>query len=224
MAVFYNDQFGGTEGTELATYNADWVKHSSYSGGTNMEISSGAIRNSAVSASSTCYYLTQSPKSADQVVTAELSKLTNYGTDNDVYEVGVAARIATGANTLYAGRWSEQATGTSWQLYKFVAGTATLLGSNNSTNLLSRGGTRVVALSVVGGSGSQSLALASDGTSVVTSTDDAITAQGQVGVRSRHAPDSGSAVSDTEGCHITWFKGENYRPAAELSLLGCGAM
>ena len=193
MAQFGSDSFGGTENTTLSTYNAAWTRHTSYTG--NSEIASGRVRPSGTATSA--YWHSGSPANADYSVSADLlMKEANGG----VASVGVIGRIDTAANTFYMARYSGN-TDDAWQLYKFVAGTATLLGSSaaaltdeTSHNCLLRMVGTTIGLYVDGSS-----------TATVSVTDSAITAAGKAGIRmlANGTPD------DTNGIHIDNFSADD---------------
>lgn len=143
-------------------------------------------------AQAACYYNDADPGADDYTVTVTIRKIDNTGA-----AFGPAARIASGANTMYFCRY--YTVSGEWQLYKIVAGSATLLGT--WAEALSAGDERVVVLTV--GAASQTVTIA--GTVRITATDSAITARGYAGLREGAA----TAHSDTTGFHADGFSVTN---------------
>lgn len=195
MAQFASDSFAGTEGQELAAYSGSWAKVTGLTGA--FEIVSGLIR--ASSTTSPCYYHSGSPASADYSVSADIYKPS---TSADV--IGVTARTSTGANTMYRASINQNAdaVNSQLQLFKFVAGVTTQLGSNtNVTHGTST--TKNIKLECVGsaikvywdGSGSASISV----------TDTAISAAGKAGVRAFSA----SSPTDTNVPQLDNFSADD---------------
>lgn len=127
MAQFASDAFAGTEGQELSAYNAAWTKAPTTTG--NIEIVGGRVRPSSTTSPS--YYHSGTPASAHYTVSADLYK-TSATTAN---LIAVTGRQSTSANTLYrASGYRSNSAQVALQLYKFVAGTATQIGSTVSVS------------------------------------------------------------------------------------------
>lgn len=182
-----SDTFTDTSGTVLSSHTPDvggsWVRHPSYSSATMVISNANRCRKDGSSAGA-CYYQNIDPGSDDYTV-----QLTVRIVSTAASALGPAARVSASANTMYLCRYLMDSA--IWQLYKFVSGTATLLGSWSET--LSSGDERVVRLVVA--SGSQSVVI--DGVTRITATDTGITDRGYAGIR------DGTAVghSDTTGAH-----------------------
>ena len=124
MAQFASDDFAGADGTTLSTYNADWTRHTSYSG--DMRLISGRVRMS--SATTSAYYHSGTPSSADYSVSADLVFRETDGGNGHTY---VAGRVNTAANTMYIGGYSG-GSNDFWVIQKAVSGTFTVLSSSAS--------------------------------------------------------------------------------------------
>ena len=195
MAQFASESFTGTEGAELAAHNASFTKCPSLTGA--IEIASN--RGRCTSTTSPGYYHSGAPASADYQVTADLTKVSAA-----VSFLGVIGRQSTSANTCYRCTVDPTVTSTvgTLQLFKFVAGTATQLGSSTSVDYVTAD-TRQIKLEMVGsaikaywdGSGSPTISV----------TDTAISAAGKAGVRGF----SSAAPSDSVGGHITNFSADD---------------
>lgn len=145
-----------------------------------MVIASNRASNQGSNISS-LYYHSGTPPSADYIVEADVYiNSTDFITSRGQGS-GVCARVSTSANTFYTARYGVTATGTVvLNLYKFVAGTPTQLGSNVSTGY-SAGQTKHVKLKVTG----TTIEAFMDGsaTADISVTDSAISDAGRVGIR-----------------------------------------
>lgn len=191
MAQFASDTFTGTEGTELSAYAAAWTRHTSYT--INSEIAANRARQSA-SLGGSAYWHSGTPASADYSVSADLFfKETNGGTSG----AGPIGRVDTAANTFYHARYIGS-TADAWQLYKFVAGATTLLGS--SAQAITDETSHNCKLRMVG----TTIEVYVDGgaTALISVTDSAIAAAGKAGLRFF---DNTTTPSDTVGIHIDNF-------------------
>lgn len=196
MANIATDSFTGTNGTELATYSASWVRHSGSASGVNAIIANNRVRGSA--AGSAMYYHTATPPSADYSVSADIYEASNPA----AYAAGVVGRLDTSAATGYMLRHQYSAGGTNdaWQLWRFVANSFTQLGSNSAdpitTGTSARGELRMSGTTIAG--------YARGGTTpVISVTDSTITAVGKAGIRLGY---SGSdAPTDSTLYHLDNF-------------------
>lgn len=122
--TFVFDTFTGVDGTTLSAHTgevgATWTKHPT-SGADTMELESNKVRVSG-SAAPVLYYASGLPPTAEYAVEATVSEATD-----ETGTMGVAGRVDTVANTHYTARYESNLE--QWELYKFVAGAATLLGS-----------------------------------------------------------------------------------------------
>lgn len=160
------DTFTGSNGTELSSYNALWVKNSTQTG--VLEIQSNKCVQNASPAATACYVYDQSPASADYDVSATV-QMSSAG-----IVFALVGRASKTANTMYAARFNANAL----QLYKFVAGVATQLGSD-VTQSVSFNTDYVLKLSMSG----TTIKLFWDGVEKISVTDSAIGATGYGGIR-----------------------------------------
>lgn len=188
MAEFVNVSFVGSAGTALSTHDANWIKHTSYS--TGNVILSDANRARRNTNNTSMYWYDATPPSADYKARAPLfAKETDGGASN----TGVCGRVDTAANTMYHARYGGGTTD-GWQLYKFVAGVVTQLGSTSSQSLTDETSNEV-ELWMQGTS--IELYKQGSGTPTISVTDSAISAAGYAGIRF-----VGTTESDTTGLHI----------------------
>jgi hypothetical protein len=179
--------FTGTQFTELAAFDASFSKQTGYTqdgilgaGGTY------AIQNGGVGPA--CYQYAATPPSANYSVWADIAKLS--GSTGSGPRMGVAGRMASGAETFYFALYSHDATNV--RLFKVVAGTQTQLGSSYTYTATST----AAKLELVMDGSSISVKL-NDTTVIGPVTDTAITAAGRAGVylfdmRETGVADSGS--------------------------------
>lgn len=173
--VFVSDTFTDTNGTNLSSHTgevgATWTKHSSYTG--NITIQSNRCVGPADGGDDiTCYYASGSPTTAEYDVTATLIQ-----TSDDAYSgCSVAGRISTSANTMYLVQRKTGATD-QWELYKIVAGSATLLGTWSEA--LANGDSRTVKLEIR----NATKKLYVNGAERISSADNEITGAGKAGTR-----------------------------------------
>lgn len=168
MAQFASADFTGTDSTELSAVDGNWAKISPATG--NLTISSNRIIGDA--GATAAYYHSASPGTADYSVSCDIIRQST-GT---VSGAGVVGRASTGAQTYYHARYNAGQV----QLYKFVSGTATLLGTAYTTGTLTVGVAYRLELVMNG----TSISAKWDGvTRVGPVTDSAITANGNAGVR-----------------------------------------
>ena len=188
--AFASDTFTDTAGTEI-TLHGPWIRHSASSVGVAAPVISDAnrLRNqSATPGQFNLYYHREVPSSPDYDVQAGIV----LRTDDNVSDIGVVGRMDTSANTGY---WAQYATSANaWQLYKFVAGSATQLGSNVAQTLTA-GQEYTVKLEMRG----TAIKVYVDGSLIITQTDSAITAAGRAGFELQNNG------SNTTGLHLDNF-------------------
>lgn len=190
MGSFVTDNFNGTEGDALETYQPDWTRHGSYYG--YAEIAANRVR--PTSTSSPCYYRTATPPSADYEVIADVY----IATDSGNYIADICGRINTAAKTMYLASCYGSAGGGGWRLRKVVGGTVTQLGATVTSPLRSVGSTYRLKLKMTG----DQISLYVDGSLVIGPiTDTSITAVGKAGIQFYSA----SSPSDTVGYHLDNF-------------------
>lgn len=207
MAQFASATFTGTDGTELSVADANWVKHA-FNSAYDFVIVGNRVRHlSTTAVASSEYYHTGTPASADYSVSADLYIASAAGGDNGN---GVAARLDPAALTFYFARYN--GAGDVWQMYKWVAGSATQLGSNVAESL-SASTTHEVRLECAG----TAIKLYKQGsaTASISVTDSSITAAGKAGLYMR------GTGSDSAGIHIDNFSADD---AAASGITGTGAL
>lgn len=206
MAQFASDAFTGTDGTELSVHDAAWSLAFSTNSNTAALIGNRVRRVSTGSTSSIARYVhSGSPASADYSVslTYRVVTATNEFT-------GVTGRSSEVAETFYMARYINSSA--LWQLYKFVTGTATLLGSFSQT--LTVDTDYVLTLRMIG----TTISLEVDGVERVSVTDSDISDAGKAGIRFAGAVNA----SDTTGYHFDNFSADDIGAAASLLPLRMG--
>lgn len=176
MANIATDSFTGTNGTELSSYSASWVRHSGSASGVNAVIANGRVR--ATAAGAAMYYHTATPPSADYSVSADIYEASNPSN----YGAGVMIRLDTAATTGYMGR-ARRAVSASldgWQLYRTVNNTFTQLGSDQADPITT--GTSANVMVRANGTTIELLARGNS-TPLISVTDSNITAAGKAGIR-----------------------------------------
>lgn len=195
MAQFASALFAAADGTTLATADANFSLHPSYTG--TAQIAANRVR--ANSTTNSAYIHSGVPASADYSVSCDQWMTEADGGGNGI-NVAVCARMDAAANTLYMARYLGGTTD-AWQLYKIVAGTATLLGSSAAATLAATA--YALKLEVIG---SAIKVYVSGGTTAVISvTDTAVTAAGKAGIRSN----SSVAPTDLIGVHLDNFSADD---------------
>lgn len=190
-----NDTFTDTADLTLASHTSDsghsWTQHAAASKGAAIS-NANRLRTADTGSTTSIFYSGWVPTGADYDVQADVTVLTAAG------RMGLHARLSTSATTYYLWRWNS--TTTSWELYKAVAGTATLLGSYSDP--LAVGNTRSIKLSVRG----STITGYVGGVARVTVTDTAVTAAGRAGFQ-------GTVGSNAAGLHLDNFSTAEPVPA-----------
>lgn len=193
MAQFASDAFTNTPATSLTTHSAAWTRHTSYTVDSQI---SDANRARASATGTSAYWHSGAPATADYSVSADLFfKETSGG----AAFVGVIGRVDTAANTLYMARYGGDVTD-AWQLYKFVAGAATLFAGSVGATITDET-SHNIKLEMVGSA--IKLFKDGEGTAAISVTDTAITAAGKAGIRFL------DSSSDTLGIHIDNFSADD---------------
>ncbi len=171
MTVFVSDSFTNTDGTLLATHNADWSYHSSWAASANPRIGSNACVGGDV-ATSPAVVVRSAASTADYDVSATVTQLSTSAVGN----AGVVARMRLDQPTGYMARYRYN---TGVQLFVFNnSTTATQLGSTVSGNL-SNGGTMRLLLRC---SGNQ-ISVYKDGSLIIGPiTDNTVSAANRPGI------------------------------------------
>lgn len=190
MTQFAADSFAGVAGTELSAYNAAWVRHALYPTAPCVISTAGRLRTTASVLS--VYVRSEAPPSADYSVSCDLVLVSADNSAN-----GPIGRSSSAAATFYHARYAGNAS--QIQLYKFVAGSAVLLGSASRT--LVAGATLQLRLDMSG----STIRVYADGAAspVITQTDTAISSAGLAGLRC-----STASGSDAAGLHIDNFSAD----------------
>lgn len=175
MTQFAVDSFTGADNTQLEAYNSAWAKFGG--GAVNYSLSGNRVK--PASSSGTQYFHSATPPSADYSVSCDLYRFDTFS----VAAGPVARATGTSVATHYHVRYSSSAG--AYQLYKYIAGVATQLGSN-ATAAFGVGETHNLRLEVAG----SSIAVYLDGAAtpvIGPVADTAITAAGYAGLRSASA-------------------------------------
>lgn len=208
--AFVNDTFTDAAGTLLVNHlgetGADWTLHPSYA---NDAVISNANR-CRPGAGTTAAYASGAPASAEYDVECDVEFLTDNNAAN-----GPCGRMSTSADTHYHVRYSRNGLDAQWELYKFVDGAATLLGT--FTDLLIAGMPRRVKLEIRDAAKKVYI----DGVERISSTDNAITDVGRAGLRLFRGD------TNTTGIHLDNFTatdaaggGEAFSGAAQTTGAG----
>lgn len=198
MADFLLDTFTDADGTALTAHTgeigASWSVIPSHSG--------FVIRgNRAYSPTATGgNYASGVPASQDYDVEAQMYCASVAGA------AGVIGRVSTSAVTFYHLRYFN--TAAAWQLYKFVNGAATQLGSNSAA-AYAPGDTATPRLVM---RGNQISGVLNGVTIIGPVTDNSITAAGRAGVRN-----SGTAASETTGWQFDSITATDVAGSANLA-------
>ena len=186
MTTFASDEFGGSNGTLLHTWNPSWKKVSGFTA--DAQLADGRAR--ASSTSSAMYYYDAAPGSADYSVSADCRRITTH-----VSTVALILRSSTTAANGY--RLYLDPVAGSAVVGKFVAGAYTELGSISSVIAVSE--TANLRLEAIGAT----LKVYKNGSSTALATyaDSSVTSAGYAGLRSF----SSVAPSDSAGLHIDNF-------------------
>lgn len=177
---FASDDFTGTDldaiNGRTATLGGTWTQHVSYA-------ASGVIQTNRLLTSGTAAaYLDGTPPSADYIIRATLTCLS----DNNSHAIGIAGRIVEAANTMYHVR--RNTSSDQWELFKFIAGAATSLGT--SAAAFGLGETKELALSLIG----SAIRVYVDGALLIDAANGDITAAGKVGFRGNGTGDAGVGI------------------------------
>lgn len=166
---FLEDTFVGADGTLLTAHTGEsgvtWSSHPAAAG--NCTINANRIRSST----SGIVVASDIADVDDYMITATLHTMPTIGST----DLGIAFDIHATANTFYLAR---HASGSGWQLYKFVNGSATALGSTPATLSVSTD----YVMRVERRNGSQRLYV--NGVMVASATDVSLPFTGRIGFRS----------------------------------------
>lgn len=189
MTIFASDTFTDTDGTDIATHDANWITVTGYTGTFRI---SNANRLRGSSSTSAAYYYNVTPTTADYSVQSLLYVVATGASQR----TGVTGRTSSSNNTFYYCRLE----GTNgWQLYKRVAGTNTQLGSSVSQSI-SAGNSWTLKLDMSG----TTIKCVVDGVDTISQTDSAISDAGFGGVLNT----SGTAPTNSLGYHFDNWQAE----------------
>lgn len=179
-----SETFTAADGTAITALTPPWTKHAVAATNTAAPVVNGGRVHGENAASVSVYYRNDwVPAGADYDVFCDVVLLS----DNNTSEVGPVGRALTAANTMYMARYN--AISNVWQLFKFVNGTATQLGSNvDQTLTVSQA--YATTLSMRG----SAIALFVDGVPIVAVTDADVTAPGRAGIRLQNAATSSTGL------------------------------
>ena len=171
MTTVFSDAFTDTNGTLLQSHTptggTSWVKHSA-SGSENATIQSNKLAHPILASSPLLYYANFASATAECEVQVVMTVNANCAG-------GITARHSTSDTTFYLARHLRSTN--QWQLFKFVAGTATNIGVYAET--IANGSTRTLKLTCTG----TAIKVYIDGVERISVTDSAITAAGYCGLR-----------------------------------------
>jgi hypothetical protein len=167
---FVSDTMTDTNGTALASHvgesGATWSVHQSATGTATIQ---GNRLRYGINSQVGRWYASGVPATAEYDVEADF-----YCANATNANAGIIGRVNTGADTYYYARYLATE---GWRLYRFVAGTPTLLDSVSAS--LTNGVTYHVKLEIR----DATKRLYVDGVLTLTSTDNTITAAGRAGIR-----------------------------------------
>lgn len=166
MTTLANDNFTGTSGDNLEAHTSDsghsWTAGSGSATSLGINASNQLVNESA---SNKYYYSSAVPAGVEYDVSLDIQGAGSTG--------GPAGRFSTAAYTLYTCLWNEGSG--IWQLYKIIAGTATVIGSYAGD---SPDTTRTCKLEIKDATKKYFIG----GVERISSADNAITAAGRPGV------------------------------------------
>lgn len=170
--AFVTDDFTGSSGTNLTSHSANWKSDTSPTQRIELDGLGWAIRVASVDGAPRYWNEAVTPSSADYEVSAEIfwgSVSANF--------IGVTGRHSNSAATFYYGRGA--CNSATFQLYRVVSGSFTLLGSgsDSTTNALAK---KTVTLRMEG----TTIKVIVDGSEVISQSDSAIAPAGFPGLSS----------------------------------------
>lgn len=168
--AFASDNFAGTFGTNLETYNSAWSKQNGHTATAQIGQNNASVITTAVTFA--VYQNSGSPASANYSVFGDVTQV-NSGTTG---YAGVTGRNEAAADTFYA--WFQTNSTDKARLYKFVAGVQTQLGTDATLNLADN----TPAQFELRMSGSSISGYIDGSLSVGPQTDTAITGAGKAGI------------------------------------------
>jgi hypothetical protein len=125
---FSADSFTDPAGTLLTAHTSDagetWTKHSSSGASAQAEITALGRVYVPQTFQDSFWYSSAVPASADYDVEADIVYLSSVAA-----ETGVLGRVDPAAKTFYMARYTTDSGMNRWELYRYVAGTGTLLGN-----------------------------------------------------------------------------------------------
>lgn len=188
MALVVNDTFTDTSGTALASHTgetgATWTIHPNYTG--TAVISNANRVRKGTGTTLSVFYTSGVPGGAEYDVTGDF-----YIASTAASQSSIAGRLSLTVGDFYEAR----ATETNWSLRKAIAGVGSILGTWTRTSI-----DEAIEAAKLEIRDAQK-AVYVDGTSRITSTDNAVTGAGRAGVRFGTV-----AGSDTAQIHIDNFQ------------------
>lgn len=181
--------FAGTAGQTLQAYNAGFALANSTTGSLAITAAGRLRRNATVNYNYT--YSSELPPSADYWVEADFF----FDSTTRTERFGITGRNSTSALTFYLARVATDGSATAnVQLWKWVAGTATQLGSSYAINI-SGDPTFKIRLDMAG----STIRVLVNGVERINVTDSSVTAAGRIGFYG--SPDA-DTFGDTTGMHL----------------------
>lgn len=183
-----DDTFTDTSGLALESHTgevgATWTEHGSYTAGALVISSAGRCRNNV--AGNSLYYASGAPAGVEYDVSADFYPVT-VATPS----IGICGRVDTGADTFYI----VEIETTRYRQAKWVASVNTLLGAWTNTPVA--GVSEAAKLEIRDATKKTFV----NGVERISSTDNAITAAGKAGIRTRNV-----LQSDSAGMHVDNFQ------------------
>jgi hypothetical protein len=212
---FVSDTFTESSDVALESHTgetgATWTVHSSYTSKLRILAANDELQTKATGTGSTAYYASGTPASAEYDVEQDVVFLS---TSSDEVDLGVTGRMSTSANTFYHARHARNSN--VWQLYKFVAGSATLLDSYVQALTTSQ----VYSLKLEIRDAAKKLYV--DSVERCSSADDVITATGKAGVRWNFGSANRFNARGDNFVATDVAAAPGGPPAGSLSLMGVG--
>jgi hypothetical protein len=208
MAVFVSESFTGADTSDITTHTgetgATWAIHPNSTSSASVSIFSNRM---GTANSDAIVYASGTPATAEYDVAADLVVVTVVG-----FNHGICGRMSTSANTFYMARYTS---GSNIELYKRVAGTFTVL-SSAASGTITAGQTYALKLEIRDAAKKVFLG----GVEIVSSTDNAITAAGKVGIRSA----GGNTNSSTGGFLDNLTATDAAANGGQAALTGAGTL
>lgn len=188
MTTFASSNFPGSASTELSASDANWIKGNGFTANALID-GAGFVYDQF--GNPNCYYYNTAPASADYSASVVLPQ-TAASSD---YTGGPAARIQTGAQSMYRAFWHGGVQ--DWRLQKYVAGVSSYIASG-ATSSPPNTASRTLKIEVSG----STISLHVDGVQLLSVTDTDISTAGFAGISPNYPAASGKVstfIADQAG-------------------------